>query len=76
MSNPYSKTLIAKAHMHPSFTQGRKYIAIYMLEPKEEQGWFTSDDREGQHWLTPYDGRDHSDIYKEKFITTNFIIVD
>lgn len=69
-----SAILIAKANVPGLFTKGKQYRAIYELH-SEDQGWFTMDDREQVHWMSPYDGKNHQDIHKEAWITTNFIVV-
>jgi hypothetical protein len=56
------------------FTTGKDYKVIYETDP-EDQGWFTTDDFGGIHWLSPKDGKDHMDIHRQPWIANNFIIV-
>lgn len=61
------------------FKVGEKYRAFYEIEPPEDQGWFIPPDervgREVLYWLSPYDGKNHSDFLNEPFIVNNFKIL-
>lgn len=68
-------TIVPKHIMPGHFTVGKQYLTIYEIDG-EDQGWFTFDDAKAKHWLSPWDGKDHSNIYHEPWINQNFIIVE
>ena len=55
-------------------TKGKTYKAIYERD-EEDQGWFVIDDSENAHWLSKWDGKNHSNIFKEPFIKEYFLII-
>lgn len=59
--------LIALHDIPGHFTKGKTYTAAFINDPIEENGWvIPADDCGARHWLNRPDGRNHSDITKEK----------
>jgi hypothetical protein len=69
------KALIAPKNKFLGFNPKNVYTAYYILEPIEDQGWFTKDSNEAEHWLSPKDGKSHQDIHQEEWIVKHFEIM-
>lgn len=67
------KDIVISTERH--FTAGKEYIAMYELIEKD-RGWVVLDDAGAQHWLSPWDGKDHQDIHNELWIMNNFFITE
>ncbi len=68
-----NKKLMSKINLSGHFTSGKIYNAVYDFDGK---GWFTIDDSDTLHWLSPNDNKDRSNIKNEKWILDNFYIID
>jgi len=55
---------------------GQKYKAFYEID-EEDQGWFIPPQTGtiAMNWLTPKDGKNHSDFTKEPYIMNNFFVM-
>lgn len=60
------------------FKAGNKYKAFYEID-EYDQGWFippNGTDFNSMFWLTPQDGKNHSDFRNEKYIMDNFYVIN
>ena len=69
------RQILAVKDIPGHFTRGKIYLAEYYYEVPEDQGWRTMDDSHCEHWLSKYDGKNHSVIEQEPYIKDNFIVL-
>ena len=69
-----TEILYCMKNMPGHFTKGKTYNAIYEMDTKD-QGWYVIYDSKAQHWLSRWDGKNHTDIFQEPFVRQYFIVI-